>query len=109
MTNDQAMATVREEIVRLQELARSGKGDEKIHIVRVEQIQAERAKNEKSDRPKTKFIWETHSAHLYTLLHIEKERIVRRVGNLSIAFDLMLRAWQELDDEKIKAWLSEGE
>ena len=67
------MATVSEEIIRLQELARAGKGAEKIHIVRVEQIQAERAKNEKSERPKTKFIWETHSPHLWTLLHREKD------------------------------------
>ena len=103
------MATVDEEIKTLLEIQRAGRGAEKIHIVRFDELAREREKNASQPKPKTIFRLNTHSGNLWFLFNKEKDRIIRRVGNLTIALDMMLRAWQELTDDKIRSWLSEGE
>lgn len=82
--------------------------DEKLHIVFVEREQRKRIANAGEPQPKTKFVMDTDDPLFYSDFHVEKDRIIRHVGNKTVALSLMLRAWQELTEAKMDKWLAEG-
>lgn len=86
------MAEVRIEFEKLKYAMEHGHADEKIHVTWVERDQAERIKNNKRV---TKFVLETKDPDACSELHKEWDRIVRRVGNKSIALSLIVRAWRD--------------
>jgi hypothetical protein len=69
-----------------------GRANEKVHIVMVEQDEKERIKN---DRKQTRFVLCCDTPEAFSELHAEWDRIVRKVGNKSIAISLVTRAWRE--------------
>lgn len=86
------MATIHQELEKLKFEVAQGRGNEKIHITFVERDQAERAK---INRAVTKFVLETKSPEACAELHAEYGRILKRVGNKSIALSLVVKAWRE--------------
>jgi hypothetical protein len=86
------MATVAQELEKLKFEASKGRGGEKIHITWVERDQAERIKN---NNRVTRFTLETKDPDLCSELHAEWERIIKRVGNKSIALSLIHQAWRD--------------
>ena len=84
----------------LKDLQRKGRGQEKVHVVLVEQEQKERIANNKR---KTRFVLCTDDADLCSILEAHKDRIFRRCGqNKSIMLHLMEKAWAEaLADSEI--------
>lgn len=98
------MASVRQELEKLKWEASQGRGEEKIHITWVERDQAERIKN---NRRVTKFVLETKDADACSELHAEWERIIKRVGNKSVALSLAVKAWSEaLSDTELDRLLA---
>ncbi len=83
------MATVDEEIARLQFISRQGRGQEKCHVVLIEVEQQERIKNPKE---KTRFCVETDDPKLYSEFHRVKELWFGAV-NKSVALSMMLELW----------------
>jgi hypothetical protein len=98
------MATLKEERARLQFLEEHGRGDEKVHVVFIEQEAAERVANEAKgiQKPKTRFQMETDDPEMYSAFNAEKDRYIRCAVNKSVALSLMLRCWQQLSDEMIR-------
>jgi predicted PhzF superfamily epimerase YddE/YHI9 len=92
----------------LKDMIRKGRGNEKVHIVLVEQEQRERIEN-KGPKPKTRFQIETDDAEMYSALNLEKDRIIRRAKNKSVGISLMHLAWKRLTDAIIDAVLAEEE
>ena len=83
----------------LKDLQRKGRGAEKIHIVLVEEEQKERIKNQKR---KMNFVLCTKDPDLCARLEGHKDRIFRKVKNVSIMLSLMERAWAEaLSDQEL--------
>ena len=93
------MATVRQGYEKLRWMAEHGQGEEKIHIVFVEQEQKERIRNQKR---KQNFVLCTGDPDLCSEFEREKDRIFRRVQNKTLMLELMVRAWREaLSDGEI--------
>jgi hypothetical protein len=86
------MAEIDREIERLIWERDHGHGKEKIHITWVERDQAERIKNNKRV---TKFVLETKDPDMCSELHAQWERIIKRIGNKSIALSLIHRALRD--------------
>lgn len=86
------MGKIRTEFERFKWEVEHGHGEEKVHVTYVERDQAERIKNNKRV---TKFVLETKDADACSELHAEWDRIVRRVGNKSMALSLVVRAWKD--------------
>ena len=95
------MASLREEAERLKFLVGKGRGDEKIHVVFVEEEAKARVEN-LGDKPKTRFCMETDSAEAYSDLNREKDRWIRAIGNKSVCISLMIQAWQQYDDAQLR-------
>ncbi len=104
------MAEVYREVERLKWEMEHGHANEKIHVTWVERDQAERIKN---NRRITRFSLETKDPDACSELHAEWDRIVRHVGNKSVALSLIVRAWRDsLSDgelDKILAQLEVGQ
>jgi hypothetical protein len=93
------MASVSAELEKLKWLVSKGHGDEKIHITFVERDQKERIKN---NRRVTRFSLETKNPDVCSELHAEWERVIKRVGNKTLALDLWVRSLKEaLSDGEI--------
>lgn len=92
------MASVRQELEKLKYEVTQGRGEQKIHVVWVEKDQAERIKN---DRRVTRFSLETKDADLCSDLHREWERIIKRVGNKSVALSLIHQAWRDALSDRV--------
>ena len=86
------MATVGQGYEKLKYMMEHGRAEEKIHIVFVEQEQAERIKNEKR---KTRFVMNCDDPDLCSRLEAQKDRIFRKVKNKAVMLTLMERAWAE--------------
>lgn len=71
-----------------------GRGNEKVHVVLVEEIQKKRIKND-GPKPQTRFVLETDSPEAYSEMHLERDRIIRKCGNKSVAISLLIRAWRD--------------
>ncbi len=79
------------------------------HIVNLTEQRRQREKND-GPRPKTRFAKELDDPGLYSQWNMEAHRIIKRVGNKSIALDLMCRAWREaLCDSEIDKIMAELE
>ena len=101
------MPSVNMVLEQCQWLIRKGRGNEKAHLVLIEQEAKKRIEN-KGERPKTRFGFETGDPELYSALHAEKERILRRCGlHKTIALTILLRAWERMSDAQIDKILSE--
>lgn len=92
----------------LEDEVRKGRGDDPCHLVDIKKEQAERIKND-GPRPKTKFVIETDSPEMYSAMNLEKDRIITRAKNKSVALSLMLTAWQWMSDPMIDKVLAETE
>jgi hypothetical protein len=86
------VATVAQEYEKLKFELSKGHGGEKIHVTWIERDQAERIKNNKRV---TKFVLETKDPDACSELHAEWERIIKRVGNKSVALSLVHMAWRD--------------
>lgn len=83
--------------------------DHDYHIVDHTKERAEREKND-GPKPKTRFQIELDDPGLYCQWNHEKDRIIGRVHNKSIALDFMYRAWRDaLADKEIDRMLAEEE
>lgn len=96
------MATIAEERARLQFLEEKGCGQEKCHVVLVEREARERIKND-GPKPKTQFRFETDDPEMYSRFNAQKDRWLR-IGNKSVAIDMMCRLWEEVSDDSIREW-----
>ena len=83
------MATVDEEIARLQFISRQGRGQEKCHVVLIEVEAKERMANPKL---KTRFVLETDDPILYSDFNRYKDRWFG-VANKSVALSVMAKLW----------------
>jgi hypothetical protein len=92
------MASIRQELEKLRFEVEHGRGEEKIHVTYVERDQAERIKN---NNRVTRFTLETKDPDLCSELHAEWERIIKRVGNKSIALSLIHQAWRDALSDKV--------
>ena len=95
------MATVREEFVRLQWLIAHGRGEEKCHIVLIDEEAKVRIANQ-GPKPRTRFIMETDCPQAYSDLNAEKDRWLRVIGNKSVCVSLMIQAWQRYTIEELR-------
>jgi hypothetical protein len=85
------------------------KDDHVYHIIDVTDEQEKRVKND-GPQPKTRFQIELEDAELYRQWNMQKDRILKRVGNKAIALSLMHRAWSEaLSDAEIDRIVAEEE
>jgi len=101
------MPSARQGYEKLKYMVDHGQGDEKIHIVFVEQEQKERIKNSKR---KQNFVLCTGDPDLCAKLEAEKDRIFRKVRNKSLMLTLMERAWSEaLSDTELDKILAAEE
>ena len=96
------MATLREERARLQFLEEHGRGDEKVHVVFIEEEARERIKNGQKGivKPKTKFVFETDDPAMYSRFNAQKDRWLR-LANKSVALDVMCTLWEQCSDDLI--------
>lgn len=103
------MASLREERARLQFLEEHGRGDEKVHVVFIEEEARERIKNEQKGivKPKTKFVFETDDPEMYRRFNAEKDRWIRQIVNKSMAIDLLCCAWENYTNDAIQALVEE--
>ena len=82
-----------------------GHGREKIHVVFVEREQERRIMN---PRRSTRFTLVCDTPEAYSELHAERDRIIKRVKNKSVAISLMIRAWRDaLSDANLDRILAE--
>lgn len=91
------MASLREERARLQFLEEHGRGDEKVHVVFIEEEARERIKNPKA---KTRFQMETDDPKMYERFNAQKDRWLR-LANKSVALDVMCLLWERPSDDMI--------
>lgn len=100
------MATLKEEALRLQFLAEKGHGEEKVHVVFIEREAAERIANEAKgvQKPKTRFVFETDDAGMYSRFNAQKDRWLRLIPNKSVAVDMMCRIWEQCSDEQVQGF-----
>ncbi len=104
------MATLREERARLQFLEEHGRGDEKVHVVFVEEEAKERIKNEQKGvaKPKTRFQWETDTAEGYSELNAGKDRLIRVLVNKQIAISIAARLWLDVEESTLRQMAEDG-
>jgi hypothetical protein len=69
-----------------------GRGEDKCHVIDVTAEAKERIKN---DKKQTRFVLACDTPEAFSALHFEWDRIVKRVGNKSVAITLVTRAWSE--------------
>jgi hypothetical protein len=81
------------------------------HVYHIIDVTAEQEKRKKNDgpQPKTRVQFETDDPEMYRAFAAEKDRIVKRAGNKSIAMTLMLRAWQWMTDPIIDKLIADTE
>jgi hypothetical protein len=91
------MATISEELARLQILANKGRGEEKCHVILIEQEARERIANA-GPKPKTRFTFETDSPEMYSRLNLLKDRWLA-TANKSVALSVMASLWDHNEDE----------
>jgi hypothetical protein len=87
---------------------REGRGDEPCHIVDIQKEAKKRSEND-GPQPKTRFQMECDDGEMYSSLNLEKDRIIKRARNKSVALSLMLLAWRRLTDPMIDKILAEYE
>ena len=101
------MATIREERARLQYLEERGRGDEKAHVILIEEEARKRAENKGEDGkpPKTKFCFDTDDPEMYRRFNAQKDRWLKG-RNKAVMVDLLCCLWEGPTDEEIERWAS---
>jgi hypothetical protein len=92
------MATIREEAARLQWLISKGRGEEKAHVILIEE-EARKRKENAGPQPKTRFQFETDDPDMYSRLNELKDRWLKG-RNKSVALSVMADHW-DLSEEDI--------
>jgi hypothetical protein len=89
------------------EVEKKGEGENHCFYQDMVKLQKERIKN---NARVTRFVLGTGDADLCADFHAERDRIVKRVGNKSVAMSLMLQAWHEAlcDSELDKILAKDG-
>lgn len=101
------MASIREEWARLQFLMEHGRGDEKCHVVMIEEEARKRKEND-GPNPKTRFQWETDTAEGYGDLNAGKDRLIRLIGNKQVAITIAAKLWNNTPDMVLRALSEDG-
>lgn len=96
------MASIREEWARLQFLMEHGRGDEKCHVVLIEEEARKRKEND-GPNPKTRFQWETDTAEGYGEFNAGKDRLLRLIGNKQIAISIAAKLWTNVPEILLQA------
>lgn len=91
------MATVREEAERLKWLVSKGRGEEKAHVVLIEE-EARKRKENAGPRPKTRFVMETDDPEMYSRFNDLKDRWLRN-RNKSVALGVMADRWDASEED----------
>ena len=101
------MPSIRAAIERLRYEMDHGNANEPVHLVFVEREQNKRIKNPEAS---TRFVMECDDAQAYSELHAERDRIIKRARNKSVAISLMIRAWREgLSNAELDRLMAEEE
>jgi len=100
------MATIREEAARLRFLVRNGRGEEKAHVVLIEE-EARKRKENTGPKPKTRFQWDTDYPEGYSELNAGKDRLMQIIGNKQVAISIAAKLWLETDESVLRE-LAEG-
>lgn len=95
------MATLDEEWRRLKFLAEKGRGQEKVHVVFVEEEAKARVEN-LGEKPKTRFQWETDFPDGYSELNKGKDRLMRIIGNKQVAITVAAMLWNEAPEDALR-------
>ena len=105
------MATIEQEYARLGFLIDQGRGQEKAHLILIEEEARERIENKPDEqgKQKTQFRMETDSPDMYSRLNAQKDRWLRLIPNKSVCVDLLCRMWEEPSDAAIQAFGNDGE
>jgi hypothetical protein len=74
--------------------------DHVYHIIDVTEEQRKRIKND-GDKPKTRVQFETDDPEFYSAFAVEKDRIIKRAGNKTLALHMMLVAWRRMSNALI--------
>lgn len=93
------MATIDQEIARLKFLSEKGRGEEKCHVVLIEE-EARKRKENSGPQPKTRFVMETDDPAMYSKFNELKDRWVAN-ANKSVALSVMADRW-DLDEQTIR-------
>jgi hypothetical protein len=101
------MATITEEILRLKSLENKGRGNEKCHVVLIEEEAKARAENA-GPKPKTRFQWETDTAAGYAELNRGKDRIMRVIENKMVAISVAAYIWNKVSEDKLRQLAEDG-
>src|SRR5271154_6623576 len=100
------MATIREEAARLQWLISKGRGEEKAHVILIEE-EARKRKENAGPQPKTRFVWDTDFAGGYSELNVGKDRLMKVLVNKQVAVTIAAFLWNNVSEEKLRE-LAEG-
>lgn len=95
------MATVLEELARLRFLVKNGRGQEKCHVVLIEE-EARKRKENAGPKPKTRFQWETDFADGYSELNKGKDRLMRMIPNKQVAITVAGILWNETPEDAVR-------
>lgn len=81
------------------------------HVYHIVDITAEAEKRKKNDgpKPKTRVQFETDDPDFYGAFNAEKDRIIKRAGNKTLALHFMLVAWRRMSDALIDALIAREE
>lgn len=91
------MATVKEEAARLKWLTDHGRGEEKAHVVLIED-EARKRKENPGPHPKTRFVMETDDPQMYSRFNELKDRWLA-VANKSVALSVMADLWDRAEQD----------
>jgi hypothetical protein len=104
------MATAKEEFERLKILINSGRGNEVVHVVRVDEERKRRLENKAKPggRQQTKFVLECGDGDAFKELYAEWDRILLEVKNRTMAIDFFTRGVKAVTKEVMDEWRNEG-
>jgi hypothetical protein len=101
------MATAFEELQTLKALVLAGKGNEMVHIVRVDQDRQRKREN-KGPKPQVRFVLDCTAPDLYKRLYREWDRILLQIINKPLAIEIVIWWLKLLTPERIVKKLAAG-
>ena len=104
------MGTAFEELQTLKALVLAGKGNEMVHIVRVDQDRQRRRENRPKDgsKPQVRFVLDCTAPDLYKQLYREWDRILLQIINKPLAIEIVIWWLKLLTPERIEKKLKAG-
>jgi hypothetical protein len=105
------LATAKEEFERLKILINSGRGNEVVHVVRVDEERKRRLANKPkpTGKQQTRFVLDCGSPEAFVDVYKEWDRILLEVRNRTMAVDFVIRGLRMVDKRQIDEWRNEGE